>query len=200
MSQFHWDPERYLALMREEVPEFNRLQAELTAATHGIAARTILELGTGSGETSRRVLGAHPGARLVGIDASPDMLAAAHDLLADRPVTLHVGRLEDPLPWGPFDLVVSALTVHHLVASDKVDLFQRVANVLRPGGRFVMADVVVPDDPADAVTPIDDGFDRPSSVDDQLRWLEAAGLSALVAWAQRDLVVLAADRPGDAPS
>lgn len=199
MGQFHWDPERYPAMIREEVPDYDRLQAELTAATGGIAARAILELGTGSGETSRRVLDAHSGAQLVGIDASPDMLAAAHDLLADRSVTLHVGRLEDPLPPGPFDLVVSALTVHHLDAAGKAELFERVADVIRPGGRFVLADVVVPADPVDAVTPIGDGFDRPSSVDAQVRWLRAAGLETRTAWIHRDLAVLAADRPADPP-
>lgn len=199
MGQFHWDPERYPAMIREEVPDYDRLQAELTAATGGIAAQTILELGTGSGETSRRVLEAHPGAELVGIDASTDMLAAAHDLLAGRSVTLRAGRLEDPLPPGPFDLVVSALTVHHLDALDKAELFERVAGVIRPGGRFVLADVVVPADPADAVTPIDDGFDRPGSTEDQVRWLRAAGFETRIAWAHRDLAVLAADHPADPP-
>jgi cyclopropane fatty-acyl-phospholipid synthase-like methyltransferase len=59
---------------------------------------------------------------------------------------LRVGRLEDPLPGGPFDLVVSALAVHHLRAPGKADLFRRIAEQLTPGGRFVMGDVVVSDD------------------------------------------------------
>jgi tRNA (cmo5U34)-methyltransferase len=71
-----------------------------------------------------------------------------------------VGRLHDPLPEGSFDLVVSALAVHHLDGAGKADLFARVADRLRPGGRFVLGDVVVADDPADAVTPIDGVYDR----------------------------------------
>jgi hypothetical protein len=35
----------------------------------------------------------------------------------------------------------------------KADLFARIAARLRPGGRFVLGDVVVPEDPADVVTP-----------------------------------------------
>jgi len=55
-----------------------------------------------------------------------------------------------------YDVVVSALAIHHLDGDGKAILFRRIAGVLRPRGRFVMADVVIPSDPADAVTPIDD--------------------------------------------
>jgi hypothetical protein len=44
------------------------------------------------------------------------------------------------------------------------------------GGRFVLGDVVVPDDLVDAVTPIDGVYDQPSTIGDQVRWLAAAGL------------------------
>jgi tRNA (cmo5U34)-methyltransferase len=107
---------------------------------------------------------------------------------------LRVARLEDPLPEGPFDLVVSTLAVHHLDGAGKADLFRRVAAALAPGGRFVLADVVVPERPEDAVIECTPGFDLPDSVPDQLEWLEAAGLEPHVAWARRDLAVLAATR------
>ena len=38
---------------------------------------SALELGVGTGETAKRVLAVHPGARLVGIDGSEEMLSAA---------------------------------------------------------------------------------------------------------------------------
>jgi tRNA (cmo5U34)-methyltransferase len=190
MGQFHFHPDEYLALMHSELPAYERLQEEAAAAT-GRGAKRLLELGTGTGETARRVLARHPGAALVGIDASPDMLAAATLPGAD----LRVSRLEDPLPDGPFDLVFSALAVHHLDGPGKADLFARVAAVLEPGGRFVLADVVVPDDPADAITPLSPGYDLPSRADEQLEWLREAGLAPTVAWAERDLAVLVALRP-----
>jgi hypothetical protein len=59
---------------------------------------------------------------------------------------------------------------------DKADLFVRVVGALRPGGRFVLGDVVLPDDPAAAVTPVEDGHDKPSTVADQVGWLRGAGL------------------------
>jgi tRNA (cmo5U34)-methyltransferase len=189
MGQFHWDPDGYLKMVREEVPDYDRLQDELARATDGVDARRVLELGTGSGVTSRRVLERHPHAHLTGVDSSEHMLAAADLPGAD----LRLQDLGDPLPEGPFDVVFSALAIHHLDAASKADLFARVAAVLAPGGRFVMADVVVPEDPGDIVTPLDPGFDLPEAVPDLLEWLSDAGLRARVSWQARDLAVLAAD-------
>jgi tRNA (cmo5U34)-methyltransferase len=196
MAQFHFDPETYAEVMQREVPEYERLQREVAAVAAGGLVRSVLELGTGTGETARRVLHEHPEAHLVGIDASPEMLAAAREALSEREVDLRVARLEDPLPDGPFDLVVSALAVHHLAGRAKADLFARVFHLLRPGGRFVLADVVVPEDPDDAVTPLDQGYDVPSRTDEQLQWLGDAGFLAHVAWEHGDLAVLWAERPG----
>jgi tRNA (cmo5U34)-methyltransferase len=184
-----WDPEGYPALVRREVPDYERLQDETAAAT-GSGARRVLELGTGTGETALRVLARHPRATLVGVDASDLMLEGARAALPADRVDLRLGRLEDPLPDGPFDVVVSALAIHHLDGPAKADLFARVAKRLAPGGRFVLADVVVPEDPADVVTPLDEGFDLPSSVAEHFEWLAAAALRAHVAWAHRDLAVL----------
>jgi tRNA (cmo5U34)-methyltransferase len=192
-EQFHFDPVTYRDMIREEVPAYDEFQDAVAAASDGMRAAWVLELGVGTGETSRRVLELHPDAELIGIDESAEMLAAAAATVVAR-ADLRVARLEDPLPEGSFDLVVSALAVHHLDGAGKADLFGRVADRLRPGGRFVLGDVVVPEDPADVVTPIDGVYDMPSSVADQLRWLDEAGLDARVAWARQDLAVIVAEQ------
>jgi len=86
-------------------------QDAVAEATADIQAERVLGLGVRTGGTSRQILDLHPEAELVGIDDSAEMVAAAStDVAAD----LRVSRLEDPLPQGNFDLVVSALAVHHL--------------------------------------------------------------------------------------
>ena len=105
-----------------------------------------------------------------------------------------MARIEDQLPDGPFDLVASALCVHHLDGAAKADLFARVRDVLAPGGRFVLGDVVVPVDPAAATTPLTPGYDRPSPLDVQVRWMSEAGLEPRVVWEHCDLAVVAARR------
>ena len=99
-------------------------------------------------------------------------------------MTLQVADLRDPLPAGPFDLVVSALAVHHLDGPEKATLFARVAGALRPGGRFVLGDVILPPDAGIGVIPLTDDWDKPSTVADQVRWMEEAGLVVTVAVAR----------------
>jgi tRNA (cmo5U34)-methyltransferase len=190
MNQFHFTPERYLELMHEDVPLYDELQVETARATTRGEVASILELGVGTGETSRGVLALHPGAHLVGIDASAAMIAEASLPGAD----LRVAKLEDPLPNGPFELVVSCLAIHHLDGAGKRDLFGRIAAVLADDGTFVLADVIVPEDPADAVTPCTPGFDLPDRLDDQLEWLTDAGFDAEATWVRGDLAVVRAKR------
>ena len=190
-DQFHFHPEAYLELVRSEVPAYDRLQDVVAQVTSGLGARSILDLGVGTGVTSRRVLTEHPSARLVGVDESSAMLDQARRALPTA--DLRTAQLEDPLPQGPFDLVVSALAVHHLDGPAKADLFRRLASVLVPGGRVVVGDVVVPEDPADAVTPIDGEYDKPSSAAEQLCWLCESGFRAHIAWVEADLAVLVGD-------
>lgn len=194
-GQYHFNPDTYPDMISADVPLYARLQEELTAAS-GSGARRVLELGTGTGETARRLLEAHPAAFLVGVDSSAEMLAVAGAALSTERVDLRVGAIEEPLPEGPFDLVASALCVHHLSGPEKADLFGRVLSVLRPRGRFVLADVVVPVDPVEATTPLTPGFDRPSSLSDQVAWLLDAGFQVRVCWSSGDLAVVAADAPG----
>jgi tRNA (cmo5U34)-methyltransferase len=192
MSDVEWNPETYLAEIVVDVPGYPEFEEEVAAATDGLEIETVLELGTGTGETARRVLARHPGARWTGIDASEPMLAHARETLAAA--DLRLARLEDPIPDGPFDLVVSALAVHHLDGAGKRDLFRRVAAALGPGGCFVLGDVVVPERPEDAVIEIDGVYDLPDTAADQLAWLEEAGLEPELVWARRDLAVLRAWR------
>ena len=105
---------------------------------------------------------------------------------------LRLQRLEDELPPGPFDLVVSALAVHHLDGAGKRDLFSRVARVLEPGGLFVLGDVVVPPEGKKGPIHIDWEMDLPDSVEDQLAWLRAAGFEAEASSVRIDLAVFRA--------
>ena len=193
MEDFAWDPASYLSLMDSEVPAYRRLQDEAVSAVSERHPTTVLDLGIGSGLTAFRVAEALPSSRLVGIDENDDMLAAAASVLDSSRTELHRRRLQDPLPSGPFDVVMSMLAVHHLDDAEKADLFERVAGALSAEGRFVLADLIVPEDPADVVTEIDGVVDTPSTLQDQVAWLRRAGLEPQMRWRERDLVVLVAE-------
>jgi tRNA (cmo5U34)-methyltransferase len=190
VAELDWDPDLYPQEIRAEIESYDRFQDAVAEATLGIEVRSVLELGVGTGETAQRVRELHPDASWTGIDASEAMLAHARHVLPDA--DLRRQRLEDPLPEGPFDLVVSALAVHHLDAGGKRQLFHRVSQVLGPEACFVLGDVVVPERPEDAQIEIDWATDLPDSAADQLEWLSDAGLQAKLVWSDRDLAIIKA--------
>ena len=58
--QFHFDPSTYAEMIHEDIPWYDEFQ-EAVARASGSGAARVLELGTGTGETARRLLAAPPG-------------------------------------------------------------------------------------------------------------------------------------------
>jgi trans-aconitate methyltransferase len=170
------DPETYLDEIRAEVPRYDELQ-EATIEAIPFPPGRVLELGVGTGETTRRLLERYPDAEVTGLDAQPEMVFKAREL----GIEVRLARMEDPLPDGPWDLVVSVLTVHHLDDDGKRDLFRRVREQARA---MVMGDVVIADP---QVTPLEAGVDLPSRAEDIVEWC-----SGELVWQADDLAVIRA--------
>jgi tRNA (cmo5U34)-methyltransferase len=121
MGQFDWTPEVYLERIRAQIPRYDELQEQAIAAIP-FAPERVLELGMGTGETTRRLIGAYPDAWVVGLDASPDMVFRARQTYDD----VQLARMEDPLPDGPWDLVISVLSTGDLTDDQLQALCRRV--------------------------------------------------------------------------
>jgi tRNA (cmo5U34)-methyltransferase len=121
MDRFDWTPEVYLERIRSQVPRYDELQEQAIAAVPFPPER-VLELGMGTGETTRRLIEAYPDAWVVGLDASPDMVFRARQTYDD----VQLARMEDPLPDGPWDLVISVLSTGELDAEQLRALCRRV--------------------------------------------------------------------------
>lgn len=125
-------------------PDLPRLieAAELTGD------EVVLDLGTAVGHTAFAF--APHVARVTGLDLTPEMLAQARRLAAERAignVSFVRGNVADlPFDRASFDLVTSRYSAHHY--ADPRQVAWEVARVLRPKGRFILADTVAPDDPA----------------------------------------------------
>ncbi len=100
---------------------------------------------------------------------------------------------------GPWDLIISALAIHHLADADKRSLFARIRAALPPGGLFINAEQVLGHDPQTearyariwldqvkaAGVPEAEiakahermSHDRCASVENQLAWMRDAGLT-----------------------
>src|ERR1700759_4981160 len=161
MSDFAWKPDGYLELIREEVPRYDELQDQAIAAIP-FAPQRVLELGMGTGETTRRLIEAYPDSWVIGLDSSPDMVFRAREMYDD----VQLARMEDPLPDGPWDLVIGVLSVHHLRTEQKQELFRRVREHSRS---LVIADVVQADV---QITPIEADYDFPEAASNLASWTQ----------------------------
>jgi SAM-dependent methyltransferase len=99
----------------------------------------VVDLGCGTGGFTARLAGLVPDGRVVGVDASPSMLATARAEVTAPNVEFVEGeaqRLDEVLPPGSADLVVSRAMLHWLPAAEYGRVFRAVHRVLRPGGWY----------------------------------------------------------------
>jgi ubiquinone/menaquinone biosynthesis C-methylase UbiE len=103
--------------------------------------RRVLDVGCGTGRLLRTVGERWPAAQLAGVDAAEGMVEEARRLMPTA--TFYTGVAEAlPLPDASADLVLSTLSFHHW--HDRAAGVREVGRVLEPGGRFVLADFLMP--------------------------------------------------------
>jgi tRNA (cmo5U34)-methyltransferase len=105
------------------------------------SAKTIVDLGAGSGQLTVLLRGRFPDAHIHLVDFSAPMLDLARARLGDNSrLSYHqADYLTAPLP-SPVCAVVSSLSIHHVDDPEKRSLFRSIYQSLRPGGVFVNAD------------------------------------------------------------
>jgi SAM-dependent methyltransferase len=187
------------------MPAYTDLHRTLIGGIPYVPTRSfhVLELGVGTGTLSSLVLTEFPHAQLTGIDISPRMIARARAKLRpfrDR-VELVAGDIAE-FEERPYEVVLSALAIHHLPDPEKWRLFRRVRRCLPPGGYFGDADDHLAEDPTfdtrwaqiasstvgahgrasgwyapQAVWHDHERFDHPSTVAAEVGALERAGFS-----------------------
>jgi tRNA (cmo5U34)-methyltransferase len=177
----------------------------------------ILDVGAGTGLLSAHLLEKFPGARLTMIDVSENMLKLAWKRFERRPGTEYiVSDYSQEELGGPYDIVCSALSIHHLAPEDKRRLFGRIFSALKPGGMFVNADQADGETPyfsqryldywneflkSGPMTPAQhaeilkrrDTLDQNEKLSVQLLWLKEAGFSDVdVVYKNRTFIVTVA--------
>lgn len=133
--------------IRTFVPYYEEMLDEVERLVGVVAPRrpTILDLGTGTGALAERCLRVRPEAKLIGVDADPEMLELARARLRSHGrVDLRTADyLESDLPRC--DLIVASISLHHIAdPSAKRSLYARCHEALDQGGGMLLADCYAP--------------------------------------------------------
>lgn len=123
-----WDAQQY-EQRHHYVTDYG---ASLVGMLNPKPGERILDLGCGTGKLSHDI--ARSGAEVVGIDASPDMIAQARR--NDPELQFLVADAREFRTERPFDAVFSNAALHWMKPPERVA--ETIAAALRPGGRFVM--------------------------------------------------------------
>jgi ubiquinone/menaquinone biosynthesis C-methylase UbiE len=111
-----------------------------------LAPRRVLDVATGGGHTALAFAGF--ARRVVAYDVTEPMLRAARGLLRDRgagAAAFVAGEVESlPFREGSFDVVTCRIAAHHF--ADVASAVREVRRVLRPGGSFLLQDILGHDD------------------------------------------------------
>lgn len=141
--QTSWDRQQEWYMPDRE--ERFRVMLDMTEALVGTTP-LVLDLACGTGTITDRLLGRLPGARGVGVDLDPALLAIAHGSFdGDERVRFVTADITDPawpdlLPHRSYDAVLTATALHWLGSEPLTALYRRLHDVVRDGGVFLNAD------------------------------------------------------------
>lgn len=133
-----WDSDPRRVLMAQKVARAMR------AALNPTGQERALEFGAGTGLVT--LLVAPKLAHVTVMDSSAGMLAVLRDKCERKhlaQVDIVEGLVPEQLPSGPFDLIYSSMTLHHI--EDVPGLLKTLATRLTAGGRVALADLDVED-------------------------------------------------------
>lgn len=193
----YWDDGRWYDIhLERRLPQALPMLEELVMALPPLPPGTVVgDLACGTGNAAATVLDAYPQVRVVLLDEDPDLLAQAQQKVETitpevEPLRVSVPTDGEPLPGGPYDLVVASLALHAIVGHDVESpeaesryelLFRSIRDALRPGGHCFVGDHV-----------------GTLSLYSQLKAMERAGFSDVdCAWRQDHFFVAAGRIPGE---
>ncbi len=192
----HWF-HRYNTKIREYFTKYNEMQEFIVKQVLASKKlKTVVDLGIGTGDFAFRILNKNPNIIVIGLDLDPIMLGKARERLkCFMPrITIKKADIRQIESYHNLDAVVSALTVHHLVAKEKRSLFGMIYQMLNPGGIFIIADIMAPDD-GKIQMHYDKETDFPDKVSAHRKWLRNIGFIISNYWNDQDIHVIVSKKP-----
>ncbi|MBU5317287.1 class I SAM-dependent methyltransferase [Clostridium bornimense] len=142
-EQFNLIAKEYDVNRKRFIPCFDDFYEETThfVTSNITEPKRILDLGAGTGLLSTFWYKYFPKSEYVLIDIAEEMLDVARKRFAGlKNVSYQILDYSQRLPKGEFDVITSALSIHHLEHRDKKELFSRIYDKLPKGGLFINYD------------------------------------------------------------
>lgn len=142
-EQFNLIAEEYDKNRRKFIPCFDDYYINTTEfiVSNIAQPKRILDLGAGTGLLSYFWYQHYPESEYILVDIADDMLDVARKRFAGLDnVSYQVHDYLNGLPEGDFDIIISALSIHHLEDKNKIKLFAQIYDKLPDGGLFVNYD------------------------------------------------------------
>lgn len=156
---------------------------------------SVLDLGCGTGLELEAYFHANPTAKVTGIDLAPGMLAKLKKKFSSRDIRLILGSYFDvPLGSAVYDAAVSVESLHHFTKEEKLPLYRKLHQALKPDGYFILTDYFAASEEEEAfdqaelsrlkaLQGITGGefyhYDTPLTLEHEIEALSAAGFSSV---------------------
>jgi tRNA (cmo5U34)-methyltransferase len=162
----------------------------------------VLDLGAGTGSFSQHVFNSYPNAEFVLMDVADKMLGVARERFRNQGsrFRFEVSDYRTIQGKGDYDLVISSLSIHHLLDAEKSSLFKSVFQLLKPAGAFINIDQIrgetetlrrlnwnrwlkhvhssgATEEQIQASIERRTTYDKDALLSDQINWLKQAGFS-----------------------
>lgn len=122
----------------ESAGEFYPFTAECLPKEAGVH---ILDLGCGTGLELEQYFKLNSDAKVTGIDLAPGMLKSLKEKFPEHNLNLILGSyFEVPFGIEKFDAAVSVESLHHFTKEEKIPLYMKLHDALKPGGYFILTD------------------------------------------------------------
>jgi tRNA (cmo5U34)-methyltransferase len=109
----------------------------------------ILDLGCGTGLEIEYILQRTPNAKFLCIDLAENMLELLKSKYKDvlnQIEIIKASYFDYDFGCSQYDYVVASATMHHWLHNQKLLLYKKIYDSLKPGGKFINDDYIVPED------------------------------------------------------